>query len=239
MTAQTVREHRVLVVARDRYLGITLVDDLDSNGFTVSGPMPLSESADTAFTLAASGVPVVVVLADHDAAVIADVAGPLGGTPGIELIAVGEFERVEHVVALFDLGVSDVIRVQCAPAEIRARVNRCLARAVAQAVASFEVCGLTVDIGARTVHRGNVQLVLTRTEFDLLVALLRHPDRVISASELLHRVFRYQSGDTHVLTVHIQRLRGKVELDPTNPTLIKSVRGVGYMVSTQGCELTL
>jgi two-component system response regulator MtrA len=77
--------------------------------------------------------------------------------------------------------------------------------------------------------RGEREIPLTRLEFDLLVALAREPGRVFSRETLLIEVWGYRnSTDTRLVNVHIQRLRAKIEHDPENPTIILTVRGVGY-----------
>jgi DNA-binding response OmpR family regulator len=87
---------------------------------------------------------------------------------------------------------------------------------------------LTVDIPAREVRRNGEPVSLTVREFDLLAFLILHPDRVFRREELLERVWGYTFGDTSTLTVHVRRLREKVEGDPSSPAHIQTVWGVGY-----------
>jgi DNA-binding response OmpR family regulator len=69
---------------------------------------------------------------------------------------------------------------------------------------------------------------LTAREFDLLAFLVTHPHRVFRREELLERVWGYTFGDTSTVTVHVRRLREKVEADPSHPQRIRTVWGVGY-----------
>ena len=82
-------------------------------------------------------------------------------------------------------------------------------------------------MGRRLVVAGE-EVALTAREFDLLAFLARHPRRTFTREELLERVWGYTSGDTATVTVHVRRLREKVERDPASPELIVTVWGVGY-----------
>jgi two-component system, OmpR family, response regulator MtrA len=94
---------------------------------------------------------------------------------------------------------------------------------------------LNIDLVEHTVTRGGKAIALTRLEFDLLVALAKDPGRVFTREELLQEVWEYQhAADTRLVNVHIQRLRAKIEHDPENPTLIATVRGVGYKSGVSG-----
>ena len=88
---------------------------------------------------------------------------------------------------------------------------------------------LSIDIVEHTVTRGEKEIPLTRLEFDLLVALAKEPGRVFTRDALLSEVWGYRhSTDTRLVNVHIQRLRAKIEQDPENPTIVTTVRGIGY-----------
>ena len=88
---------------------------------------------------------------------------------------------------------------------------------------------LVLRVAAGTVSRGDRQLPLTVTEFRLLCELAAVPGRVLSRPELLERVWQHgYFGDERIVDVHIRRLRTKVELDPSEPQLVLTVRGLGY-----------
>ena len=79
------------------------------------------------------------------------------------------------------------------------------------------------------VIRDGQEISLTPIEFDLLVTLASRPRQVFSREELLEQVWGYRkSSDTRLVNVHIQRLRSKVEVDPDDPKIIQTVRGIGY-----------
>nr|BFE70074.1 hypothetical protein GCM10020092_033750 [Actinoplanes digitatis] len=87
---------------------------------------------------------------------------------------------------------------------------------------------LVVDTGRRIARRGGAPLALTVREFDLLVFLLRNPARAWSRAELLDRVWGWQFGDQSTVTVHVRRLREKIEPDPATPRRLLTAWGVGY-----------
>jgi len=87
---------------------------------------------------------------------------------------------------------------------------------------------IEVDVPARDVRVGGEPAALTVREFDLLVFLMAHPRTVFRREELLERVWGYTFGDVSTVTVHVRRLREKVEQDPATPSHIRTVWGVGY-----------
>jgi DNA-binding response OmpR family regulator len=121
--------------------------------------------------------------------------------------------------------------------ELLARVKAQLRRADMDVqpddkLSRLETGDLFVDVAARRAVRGGAELRLKRREFDLLTYFIRHPAQVLSRERLLRNVWGYEStGDTRTVDVHVRWLRGKIEEDPTNPTRIQTVRGLGYMFS--------
>jgi two-component system response regulator MtrA len=93
---------------------------------------------------------------------------------------------------------------------------------------------LTIDTVAHAVRRDSHDVALTVTEFRLLYELARHAGQVLSREQLLELVWGYSYlGDSRLVDVHVQRLRAKIEEDPAHPTLISTVRGVGYRAERQ------
>ena len=94
---------------------------------------------------------------------------------------------------------------------------------------ALRVGPLRIDVAGRTVERDSREIALTRTEFDLLVELVRRPGQVFTREVLLDRVWGYDYlGDSRLVDVAGGRLRANVEADPAAPTLILTVRGLGY-----------
>src|SRR5207248_6543284 len=120
--------------------------------------------------------------------------------------------------------------------ELIARLRAVLRRAASPAEDAVIAAGrLEVDPAGFTVRKDGIELALTATEFRLLVELARRPGQVFTRELLLQRVWDYDYvGDSHLVDVAIQRLRAKVEDDPSRPALIKTVRGVGYRLDRAG-----
>jgi DNA-binding response OmpR family regulator len=150
--------------------------------------------------------------------------------PVIMLTALGEEE--DRVVGL-ELGADDYVTKPFSPRELVLRVGSVLRRsrdAVAPAVPAPTVVdgNLVVDVSARRAVLDGKDLALTVREFDLLAFLIRHPGQAFGRPELLEKVWGWSFGDQSTVTVHVRRLREKVEVDPTNPRRISTVWGVGY-----------
>ena len=150
-------------------------------------------------------------------------------TPVIMLTA--RSEEIDKLVGL-ELGADDYMTKPFSPRELVARVRTVLRRAGHQAQTNSDTLqfdGLVVNGVTRTVEglRGPVQL--TALEFDLLYYVASHPGQVFSRAQLLDAVWDYEyAGDTSTVTVHMRRLRTKVEPDPSRPRHLKTVWGVGY-----------
>jgi DNA-binding response OmpR family regulator len=87
---------------------------------------------------------------------------------------------------------------------------------------------LEVDVAARQARLGGRVVALTAREFELLAFLVRHPSQAFRREEILEGVWGYRYGDTSTVTVHVRRLREKIEADPAAPVRIATVWGVGY-----------
>jgi DNA-binding response OmpR family regulator len=138
----------------------------------------------------------------------------------------------EDRVAGLELGADDYVAKPFSPRELAARVKAVLRRAsggVASSPAAVITVGpLTVDLIAHEARREGEVLALTVKEFDLLAHFVANPGRAFRREELLQAVWGYSVGDTATITVHVRRLREKVELNPSNPVHLCTVRGVGY-----------
>jgi DNA-binding response OmpR family regulator len=148
--------------------------------------------------------------------------------PIVMLTALGEEQ--DRVVGL-ELGADDYVTKPFSPRELVLRVQSVLRRAQARPVPVPETLvdgGLVVDVARRIARLDGTELALTVREFDLLVFLMRHPGRAFKRAELLEAVWGWTFGDQSTVTVHVRRLREKVEADPAEPKRILTVWGVGY-----------
>jgi two-component system response regulator MtrA len=138
------------------------------------------------------------------------------------------------VVLGLEAGADDYVRKPFDLPELIARLRAALRRAGARGdePTQLRLGGLAIDVGGRVVVRDGAEIPLTRTEFDLLLELVRHAGQVLSRDVLLDRVWGYDYlGDSRLVDVAIQRLRAKIEADPATPELIHTVRGAGYKAS--------
>ena len=138
-------------------------------------------------------------------------------------------DTVDVVVGL-ELGADDYVKKPFEMAELVARARAAVRRSTAGGEEQVLVRGdLEIDPGAFIVRRRGEEVNLTATEFKLLFELARRPGQVFTRELLLQRVWNYDYlGDSRLVDVAVQRLRGKIEDDPKEPQAIKTVRGVGY-----------
>jgi DNA-binding response OmpR family regulator len=138
-------------------------------------------------------------------------------------------------LAGFGIGADDYVTKPFHPRELIMRVRAMMRRVEATSVPAMllddalRVGDLQIRTQLREVLRDGVALELTAKEFDLLYFLASHPKQVFTRQQLLHHVWGYDYyGDTRTVTVHMRRLRQKVELDPSRPRHLRTVWGVGY-----------
>ena len=147
--------------------------------------------------------------------------------PVILLTARGE--EADRIVGL-ELGADDYVTKPFSPRELAARVKTVLRRSAPAAAGERLVFGeLAIEPSARQVTKAGSELRFTAREFDLLLFLVSNPRQVFSREHLMERVWGYQAAyDTGTVTVHIRRLREKIEDDPASPRMLQTVWGVGY-----------
>jgi two-component system response regulator ResD len=135
-------------------------------------------------------------------------------------------------IAGLELGADDYVTKPFSPRELVLRVDSVLRRASSgpapTAKAVLTAGAITVDPAARRATRDGAELALTVRELDLLTFLLSHPGQAFTREQLMREVWGWTFGDQSTVTVHVRRLREKVETDPTTPKLIQTVWGIGY-----------
>jgi DNA-binding response OmpR family regulator len=150
------------------------------------------------------------------------------GLPVILLTARGE--EADRIVGL-ELGADDYVTKPFSPRELVARIRTVLRRSKTPPTEAdrLEVGDLVIDGSSRQVRRGTNPVALTAREFDLLWFLAAHPRQAFSRDQLMDRVWGYHAAvDTGTVTVHVRRLREKIESDPSRPTHLQTVWGIGY-----------
>ncbi|MGH3006137.1 MAG: response regulator [Gaiellaceae bacterium] len=182
-----------------------------------------------------------LVEAEPPGLVVLDVMLP--GTDGLELcrwirarsdlpviMLTARGDEADRIVGL-DLGADDYVTKPFSPRELAARVRTVLRR-TAPSVGKAERLSfdeLDIDAPTREVTKNGDPLRLTAKEFDLLWFMANHPRQVFSRDQLMDRVWGYEAAlDTGTVTVHIRRLREKIEDDPSRPRFLQTVWGVGY-----------
>ncbi|MFG3256795.1 response regulator [Streptomyces sp. NPDC048172] len=167
-----------------------------------------------------------------------------GPVPVVMLTARSDEE--ERILGL-EVGADDYVTKPFSPRELVLRVQAVLRRGAREPGAErgaepgaergagpLRAGNLEADPAARRALKDGRELVLTLREFDLLVHFLRHPGQVCDRERLMREVWGWEFGDLSTVTVHVRRLRAKVEDDPARPRLIQTVWGVGYRFDPEG-----
>ncbi len=151
--------------------------------------------------------------------------------PVVMLTALGD--EADRVLGL-EVGADDYVTKPFSPRELVLRVNSVLRRSGPPAdhaeggPTSLEDGDLHIDLVAHRATRAGAELALTTREFDLLAFLLLHPGQAFDRKSLMEQVWGWSFGDQSTVTVHVRRLREKVEPDPSAPSRLVTVWGVGY-----------
>lgn len=151
------------------------------------------------------------------------------------LMLTAKTDTVDVVVGL-ESGADDYVTKPFVTKELVARIRALLrrARGVEQSPRKIAVDDLEIEPDAATVTKDGRPLHLTKTEFKLLLTLASRPNQVFTREVLLQQVWDYDYfGDSRLVDVHIRRLRAKIEDDPREPTIVQTVRGLGYKVATR------
>ncbi len=232
------KQRNILVVDDERTIREVLRRYLEREGFAVTeaetGPQALSILQDSRPDL----IVLDIMLPGVDGFAItrrlrqADDYGPLAIDGDIPIILLSARTNEVDRVGGLELGADDYVTKPFSPRELVARVKRILQRTSppeAESERPLEYAGLRLDPRSRSVSVDGESVSLTAKEFDLLWFLLRHPRQVFTRQQLLDKVWGYEFyGDESTVTVHVRRLREKLEPNPSKPRYIQTVWGVGY-----------
>ncbi|MCZ3389941.1 MAG: response regulator transcription factor [Actinomycetia bacterium] len=223
----------MLVVDDDRTVAEVVVTYLERAGMRAVHA-PDGASALTAFTTESPDLVVLdLMLPDLDGLEVCRRIRTSSDTPVIMLTALGD--EVDRVLGL-EVGADDYVTKPFSPRELVLRVQSVLRRAAREpadpgAIHQGPVLrdgDLVLDTTAHTAARAGEPLPLTSREFDLLAFLLANPARAFTRAELMEKVWGWSFGDQSTVTVHVRRLREKVEPLPTTPVRLVTIWGVGY-----------
>jgi len=223
---------RVLVVDDDPTVSEVVARYLERDGYAVETVADGRTALDRALAEPPDLVILDLMLPGIDGLEVCRRLRALAPVPIVILTARGQ--ENDRIVGL-DLGADDYVAKPFSTKELVARVRAVLRRARGPLAPSgpdapsvYADGDLEVDVAARQARLAGAVVSLTAREFELLAFLVRHPGRAFRREELLEGVWGYRYGDTSTVTVHVRRLREKIEPDPSHPVRIVTVWGVGY-----------
>lgn len=223
---------RVLVVDDDLTVREVLTSYLRARGHNVVEAGDGLEALRVVRAQEADVVVLDVMLPGMDGREVCRRLRAMGDIPIIMLTALGrEADRVHGL----ELGADDYVGKPFSPREMALRVDSVVRRASVDQPDAAELLhdgDLLIDAARHVVTRDGVELSLTTREFDLLRFLVGHPGAAYTREDLLQRVWGWRVGDQSTVTVHVRRLREKVEPDPRRPVRLVTVWGVGYRWET-------
>lgn len=230
MTTDQTNEIRVLVVEDEANVAEVVARYLQRDGFITNIARDGTSALHIMKTDGADLVVLDLMLPGVDGITVAKTLRENGDNTPIIMLTAKDSES--DIVLGLGLGADDYMRKPFSPAELVARVHAVLRRKGESGKRLGPVVragDLVISADQRSVKRNGDDVQLTAKEFDLLHFLASHPDRVFTRDQLLTQVWDYSyGGDTSTVTVHIRRLRSKVETDPEKPRHVKTVWGVGY-----------
>ena len=218
----------ILLVEDDKGIVENLTEFLQKEGFTITSvdgqekALALLETSVSDYDLMLLDVS----LAEGNGFAVCRAVKANTSLPVIFLTASGD---EYSVVTGLDLGADDYIAKPFRPRELVSRIHNILRR-YGKANALLEYKGLSVDMGKGTVAKDGREILLSALEYRLLLYFMNHKGMILSRSRLLDALWDMAGEfvNDNTLTVYIKRLREKIEDDPQNPALIKTVRGMGY-----------
>jgi len=223
---------RILVIDDDRQLSEMLGMVLQGEGFLTEHAADGTEAVD----MFQKGRPDLVLLDLMLPGIDGiEVCTQIRAESGVPIIMLTARSDTTDVVRGLEAGADDYVVKPFNPVELIARIRARLREPQQINGENLRIGDLDIDVAAHEVRRGSQAISLTPLEFDLLVILARKPQQVFTREVLLEKVWGYHyKADTRLVNVHVQRLRAKIEQDPDHPTIVTTVRGVGYRAGGTG-----
>jgi two-component system response regulator MtrA len=217
---------RVLVIEDDQSIAEIVGILLRSEGYEVSYCANGLQAMNAFITVSPDLVLLDLMLPGQDGIDVCRAIREVSGTPIVMLTARSDSQ---DIVTGLESGADDYIVKPIKNEELLARIRARLRSIETPVVNEIAIGDLLIDVAGHSVKRGQTAVALTVLEFKLLLTLAKRPWQVFSRELLLEEVWEYQhSADTRLVNVHVQRLRAKIEIDPENPQVVVTVRGVGY-----------
>ncbi|HEV2108999.1 MAG TPA: response regulator transcription factor [Thermomicrobiales bacterium] len=223
----TDRQTTVLVVDDEHDIVQLMRDFLEADGYAVVTAMDASEALQVVRRTPLDCVLLDLMLPGQSGF---EVLRRIRATSDVPVLFLSAREEDSDKIRGLGLGADDYVVKSATPAEVVARVRAVLRRyrrGEPAAPALLEFGRVTIDLRARQVRVNGDLVPFTAREFDLLQMFAQHPCQVLTREQIFERLWG-PYGDRHTLTVHIGRLRDKIEEDPANPRYITTVWGVGY-----------
>ena len=219
---------KILLVEDDTSIIKNLTEFLSTEGYSVTSVTGQTEALDKIENEYFDLVLLDISLSNGNGFAVCSGIKAKGDTPVIFVTASGdEFS----VVAGLDMGADDYISKPFRPRELLSRIKRVLRRS-GKINSVTEIHSLTIDMVKATVMKRGKEIFLSALEYRLLLVFLSNRGVVLSRNKLLEEIWDI-AGDfvnDNTLTVYIKRLREKIEDDPQNPSIIKTIRGLGYIM---------
>ncbi|SEN67138.1 response regulator transcription factor [Lihuaxuella thermophila] len=224
---------KILIIEDEPSIAELQRDYLEVNGFRVdiecSGKRGLQQALQTPYDL----IILDVMLPEMDGFEICRQVRSQKNIP--ILLVTAKKEEIDKIRGL-GLGADDYIVKPFSPSELVARVKAHLTRyerltgvTEQKKNEGLRIRGIFIDVASRRVYVNDREVKITSKEFDLLYFLAKNPNRVFSKEHLFERIWGMDAaGDVATVTVHIRKLREKIEVDPSNPQYIETIWGVGY-----------
>lgn len=220
----------ILVADDDRRIVKIITHSLEQEGYRVVAAQDGEEAVSMATTMHPDLVIMDIMMPKLDGL---EASQKIKAKVDVPIIILSAKDDVVDKIVGFKMGVDDYQTKPFSPAEMALRVKAVLRRSKAAPTHKnkefLEYPQVYIEYATRLVRIRGQEVVLTAKEFDMLWLMAAHPNQVFSRLQLLEKIWKsHFEGDEDTVTVHIRRLRRKVELDAAKPELIKTVWGVGY-----------
>ena len=225
--------NRILIIEDEKSIAELVRDYLEINGFKADIALTGDVGLNLALTQNYDLILLDLMLPTIDGF---EICKKIRDTKDIPIVMVSAKKDEIDKLRGFGLGADDYMVKPFSPNELIARIRahlnryeRLLNKHNDQPTNEIYIRGLQIDRGARRVFVNNREVAFTTKEFDVLIFLAANPNQVFSKNHLFERIWGYDSlGDITTVTVHIRKLREKIERDPSNPDYIETIWGAGY-----------